>query len=74
MTDTTDIAQAIQDNSRRRMTQAERLRLAFAMSALTKGPALAAIRTRHPHWSDAECQRELLRYAFLPDPLPRSLP
>ena len=74
MTDTTDIAQAIQDTIRRRMTQAERLRLAFEMSALTKGLALAGIRTRHPDWNDAECQRELLRYAFLPDPLPRGLP
>jgi hypothetical protein len=74
MTDTTDVAQAIQDNIRRRMTPAERLRLAFEMSALTKGLALAGIRTRHPAWTDAECRRELLRYAFLPYSLPPDLP
>lgn len=39
MIDTTDNAQAIQDNIRRRMTPAGRLRLAFEMSALTKGLA-----------------------------------
>jgi hypothetical protein len=74
MTDTTDIAQAIQDNIRRRMAPALRLRLAFEMSALTKGLALAGIRTRHPAWTDAECRRELLRYVFLPHPLPPDIP
>ena len=73
MIDTTDIAQAIQDNIRRRMTPAGRLRLAFEMSALTKGLAMAGIRTRHPEWTEIECRRELLRFAFLPDPLPRDL-
>jgi hypothetical protein len=74
MTDTTDIAQALQDDIRRRMTPSDRLRLAFEMSALTRALALAGLRTRHPQWTDAECQRELLRYAFLPAPLPPGLP
>jgi hypothetical protein len=68
MTGTTDIAQALQDDIRRRMSPSDRLRLAFEMSAMTQALALAGLRTRHPQWTDAESQRELLRHAFLPAP------
>jgi len=52
--DTSREAATIQAQIIDRMTVAQRLELA----------------EEHPTWSDAELDRELLRFAFLPDDLP----
>lgn len=73
MRDTTPAVQAIQDDIHRRMTGAERLNLAFEMSEMARGFALARLRKENPDWSDWELKRELLRYAFGSEPWPPPL-
>jgi len=55
------------------MTGEERLLLAFEMSLFARELARAGIRREHPYWDEARVARELLRFAFLPDPLPERL-
>jgi hypothetical protein len=52
------------------MSGEQRLLLAFEMSLFARDLAGARIRHDHPEWDDAQVARELLRFAFLPDPLP----
>ncbi len=73
MSDTSPEAAEIQASIYRRMTGAERLRLAVEMSMAARELALARLRAEHPDWSDRELKRELLRYAFGPAPLPEPL-
>ena len=70
MSDTSPTAQAIQDEIHRRMTGEERLKLAFEMSEMARGFALARLRKEHPDWTEWEFKRELLRYAFGSQPWP----
>ena len=44
--------------------------LAFEMSEFARELARAGIRKDHPEWSEWQVARELLRLAFLPEPLP----
>ncbi|HEU0012263.1 MAG TPA: hypothetical protein VFQ45_01195 [Longimicrobium sp.] len=74
MSDTSPQAAAIQDDIYRRMSGAERLRLAFEMSTMVRDLAAARLRNEHPDWSDWQIKRELLRFAFDPAPLPEGLP
>ncbi len=67
MRDTSPTAEALQTEIHRRLSGAERLRLAFEMSLVAREMSLARLRRQHPEWSDAELKRELLRYSFPPN-------
>ena len=66
--DTSRIAAAIQEEIFRRMTPAERLRLALEMSDSMRNVALAGLRARQPELTADELSRELMRimYGFVP--------
>jgi hypothetical protein len=70
MRDTSPTAEALQTEIHRRLSGAERLRLAFEMSLVAREMSLARLRRQHPEWSDAELKRELLRYSFPPNLCP----
>jgi hypothetical protein len=74
MSDTTPEARAIQEQILRHMTGEQRLLLAWDMSMFARELARAGIRNDHPDWTEGQVARELLRLAFLPDPLPPGLP
>ncbi len=67
---TGETAEAVQREALRRMTGAQRLALAMDMSDFARDLAVARLRKEHPEWSHERIRLELLRYAFLPDPLP----
>jgi hypothetical protein len=71
--DTSREAAAVQALVLARLTVAQRLELAFEMSATARTLARSRLRMEHADWSDAELDRELLRLAFLPDELPPGL-
>ena len=73
ISDTSDSAREVQLQVQRAMTGEERLLLAFEMSQFARELARAGIRRKHPDWEEARVARELLRFAFLPDPLPERL-
>jgi hypothetical protein len=52
------------------MSGEQRLLLAYEMSMFARELARARIISDHPEWDEALVNRELLRIAFLPDPLP----
>lgn len=70
ITDTSVEAQAVQLQIHRAMTEEQRLLLALEMSLFARALAKERIREEHPDWTDGEVARELLRLAFLPQPLP----
>jgi hypothetical protein len=70
ITDTSPEAQAIQFQIQHEMSGEQRMLLTFEMSEFSRKLARAGIRRNHPEWSKAEVARELLRLAFLPEPLP----
>ena len=74
ISDTTPEARAIQEQILRNMSEEHRLRIALEMTDLARDLARTRIRQEHPLWSEAQIVRELLRLAFLPDPLPAGLP
>ncbi len=51
----------------------QRLLLAFEMSLFARDLCRERIRHEHQQWTEAQIARELLRLAFLPDPLPAGL-
>jgi len=55
------------------MSGEQRILLAFEMSLFARDLARAGIQRDHPAWDEARVDRELLRLAFLPDPLPERL-
>jgi hypothetical protein len=73
LTDTSSAAQAVQLEIHRSMSGEQRINLAFEMSMFARELNRARIRREHPEWSEAQTARELLRLAFLPDPLPVGL-
>lgn len=73
MRDTTRAANAAQVQAQRQLGGPGRLQLAIEMSAVARELALARLRQGHPNWSPSELNRELLRYSFLPRPLPPPL-
>jgi len=73
ISDTTSEAAAIQLRIERAKTGEERLIEAFEMSLFMRELSAAGIRDAHPDWTEAQVRRELLRFAFLPDPLPPGL-
>lgn len=70
VSDTSPEAQAIQLDILRAMTGEQRLLLAFEMSMFARELARAGIQREHPDWPEGRVARELLRLAFLPEPLP----
>ena len=70
ISDTSDSAREVQLRVQRAMTGEERLLLAFEMSLFARDLASAGIRRQHPDWEETRVARELLRFAFLPNPLP----
>jgi hypothetical protein len=72
--DTHPEAARVQAELLRGMTGEQRVKRIFQMSNLMRRTAVARIRSEHPDWSEWEVKRELLRLAFLPDPLPPGLP
>lgn len=68
--DTSPEAAAIQEEFFRRMTTAQRLRLALEMSESLRNVTLAGLRSRQPRLNTNELSRELIRimYGFAPQP------
>lgn len=73
MRDTNLSAAEVQTIILRKLTGSQRLAIAWDLSQLARALTLARLRGEHPDWSEIELKRELLRYAFLPDPLPPPL-
>ena len=66
--DTNPQVATIQEGIFRRLTTAQRLRLALEMSESLRNIALAGLRSRQPELNPAELSRELLAlmYGFVP--------
>lgn len=66
--DSSPRAVAIQNDILRRMTTAQRLKLALDMSESMRNMALAGLRSRQPEMNENELSRELMRimYGFAP--------
>lgn len=73
ISDTSPAAKALQLKIQQAMTGEQRMLLAFEMSMFTRELTQAGIQQEHPEWTEQQVQRELLRLAFLPDPLPAKL-
>ncbi len=73
ISDTSPAAKAIQDAIHGAMTGEQRVLLAFEMSLFARELARAGIQREHPDWPADRVARELLRLAFLPNPLPAGL-
>jgi hypothetical protein len=56
------------------MSGEQHLLRAFELSLFVRELTRAGIRDLHPDWTEPQVQRELLRLAFLPNPLPLGLP
>jgi Rv0078B-related antitoxin len=70
ISDTSPEIEAMQIRIRRSMTPAQRLRIAFEISDMSRAFRKAGIRRDHPDWSERQVMIELFRLAFFPDPLP----
>jgi hypothetical protein len=68
--DTSTQAAVIQQEIFRRMTSAQRLRMALEMSESIRNVALAGLRSRRPELNEEELSRELmaLMYGFVRQP------
>jgi hypothetical protein len=73
LSDTTPAVRAVQEAVQQAMSGEQRLLLAFEMSLFARALATECIRQDHPDWSETRIERELLRLAFLPNPLPPQL-
>ena len=68
--DTSPEIEAMQLEIRRRMTPAQRWKVAIEISETYREFRKAGIRMQHPEWTDRQVMIELFRLAFLPEPLP----
>ena len=73
ISDTSPEAAAVQLEILRQMTGEQRMMLAYEMSMFVRDLAKEGIRRQHPDWTPAQVDREWLRRAFLPAPLPAGL-
>ncbi|PYX30518.1 MAG: hypothetical protein DMG80_12340 [Acidobacteria bacterium] len=73
ITDTSSRAHAVQFEVLRGMPGEKRLLMALEMSLFARELAKEGIRRDHPEWAETQVARELLRLAFLPEPLPAQL-
>jgi hypothetical protein len=69
-TDTNADVREVQLSVYRKMSGAQRMLLAFEMSAFARDLSRTRIQQLHPEWNQAQVRRELLRLAFSPRPLP----
>jgi len=74
ISDTSPAARTLQLEIERTTTGEQRLIMVLEMSRFARDLAAAGIRQQHPEWTPVQVARELLRLAFLPDPLPPGLP
>jgi hypothetical protein len=74
ISDTTPEAQAVWLRIQRSMTGEQRILAAIEICEFAREMARAGIKHDHPEWGEPQIKRELLRRAFLPDPLPPGLP
>jgi hypothetical protein len=72
--DTSPEAARVQIEILRNMTGEQRLKIVFKLTDFMRRMALSRIRSEHPEWTAWQVKRELLRIAFLPEPLPPGLP
>jgi hypothetical protein len=70
ISDTSPKAREIQLQIHRSMSGEQRILIALEMSLFARDLAREWIRSQHPDWNEGQIQRELLRIAFLPKPLP----
>jgi len=73
VTDTSPSAEAVQLSIQRAMTGEQRLLLALEMSLFARELSRTRIHQEHPDWPESAVDRELIRLAFLPKPLPAGL-
>lgn len=73
MGDTRAEAIEVQDAVIRRLSGAERLRLAMEMSDAVRDMVLARIRREHPDWGEPEVLAGFMRETIPPDALPTHL-
>lgn len=71
--DTSPKAHEMQLQIHRSMSGEQRILIALEMSLFARDLASERIRSEHPDWNELQVQRELLRIAFLPKPLPAHL-
>ena len=74
MKDTSGTIEALQASIQRRLSGIERIRIAVEMSLVARELSGVRLRREHPDWSEDQLKRELIRYAFLPDPFPPGRP
>jgi hypothetical protein len=74
MSDTSPAADAIQFEIHRSMSGEQRVLLAYEMSMFGRELNRARLQGEHPDWTEAQINRELLRLAFFPQPLPVGIP
>ena len=73
LSDTSRVVVELQASIHRGLTGSERLRIALDMSLAVRELSLSRLRAEHPDWSEVDLKCELLRYAFLPAPVPPPL-
>lgn len=73
ISDTSPEAREIQLQIHRSMSGEQRILLALEMSLFARDLARERIRGEHKDWDEWQVERELLRIAFLPKPLPAGL-
>lgn len=71
--DTSPEAREIQLRIHRSMSGEQRILTSLEMSLFARDLARERISAEHPDWDEWQVQRELLRIAFLPAPLPAGL-
>jgi len=73
ISDTSPEAREMQLQIQRSMWGEQKILIALEMSLFARDLARERIRSEHSDWDEWQVQRELLRVAFLPDPLPADL-
>ena len=73
ISDTSPKAREIQLQIHRSMSGEQRILIALEMSLFARELARERILSEHPDWDEWQVKRELLRIAFLPEPLPAGL-
>lgn len=70
ISDTSPEIEAMQLKIRRSMTADQRFLVALDMSEFCQKLRIAGIWRDHPGWTEHQVMMEVLRLAFLPEPLP----
>jgi hypothetical protein len=70
ISDTSPEAAAMQLKIWRSMTGEQRVQIAMDMSEFARELTRARLRQEHPEWNEKQVMLEVIRLAFLPQPLP----